>query len=259
MGGLEIAGRWFERRSLDDGVTWLWEPHVHPLLRCNIWHVRGRERDLLVDTGLGVAPLRDEISDLVDRPLIALATHIHYDHVGGLHEFETRLMHRAEAPRMSPYREFAPIVTADFPADILEQLSQGGYPIEDELLIDALPSADFDPAAFAITPTRPTRELDDGDVVDLGDRHLEVMHLPGHSPGSIGLWEPAAGILFSGDAIYDGPLIDELPDSDVAAYVRSMKRLRELPVRVVHGGHEPSFGRERLVELADAYLARREV
>jgi glyoxylase-like metal-dependent hydrolase (beta-lactamase superfamily II) len=85
------------------------------------------------------------------------------------------------------------------------------------------------------------------------------MHLPGHSPGSIGLWEPAAGILFSGDAIYDGPLIDELPDSDVAAYVRSMKRLRELPVRVVHGGHEPSFGRERLVELADAYLARREV
>ena len=44
----------------------------------------------------------------------------------------------------------------------------------------------------------------------LGDRHFEVLHLPGHSPGSIGLWERRTGILFSGDALYDGPLLDEL-------------------------------------------------
>ena len=36
-----------------------------------------------------------------------------------------------------------------------------------------------------------------------------------------------------------------------------MKRLRELPVTVVHAGHDPSFGRDRLVELCDAYLAKR--
>ena len=49
----------------------------------------------------------------------------------------------------------------------------------------------------------------------------------------------------------------DLPESDVAADVATMKRLRALPVSVVHGGHEPSFGRERLIELADAYIAER--
>jgi glyoxylase-like metal-dependent hydrolase (beta-lactamase superfamily II) len=60
---------------------------------------------------------------------------------------------------------------------------------------------------------------------------------------------------FRSDGI--GPLLDGLPDSDVAAYLRTMQRLRELPATIVHAGHEPSFGRERLVELADAYLAWR--
>src|SRR5258708_32605679 len=101
----------------------------------------------------------------------------------------------------------------------------------------------------------PTRVLDDGDIVDHGDRAFEVMHLPGHSPDSIGLWNATSATLFSGDAVYDGPLLDGGSDSDVSAYVATMERLREMPVAVVHGGHEPSFGRQRLVELCDAYIA----
>jgi glyoxylase-like metal-dependent hydrolase (beta-lactamase superfamily II) len=90
--------------------------------------------------------------------------------------------------------------------------------------------------------------------VDLGDRAFEVLHLPGHSPGSIGLWEARTGTLFSGDAIYDGPLLDAIPGADSDAYRITMERLRSLPVTVVHGGHEPSFGRERLVKLCTDYL-----
>ncbi len=41
---MRIADRWFDRRRIDDDITLLWEPHVDPLLRCNIWHVRGRDR-----------------------------------------------------------------------------------------------------------------------------------------------------------------------------------------------------------------------
>lgn len=253
---MRIADRWFERKTVDADLTLLWEPHVHPLLRCNIWHLRGRDRDLLVDTGLGVAPLRDEIADLVDKPVLALATHIHYDHVGGLHEFDLRLMHRSEAPRMADYREFAPLRGADFPAEFAHALAEMGMPIDGEALIDAAP-AGFDLDAYAIRSAAPTRELEEGDVVDLGDRAFEVLHLPGHSPGSIGLWEASTGVLFSGDAIYDGALLDELPDSDVTDYVATMRRLRELPVEVVHGGHEPSFGRARMREIADAYLELR--
>ena len=94
-------------------------------------------------------------------------------------------------------------------------------------------------------------------MIDLGNRVFEVLHLPGHSPGSIGLWQAATGIFFSGDAIYDRPLLDELPGSDIPAYLATMRRLAELPARVVHAGHDPSFDGVRLRELARAYLERR--
>jgi glyoxylase-like metal-dependent hydrolase (beta-lactamase superfamily II) len=256
MARLKVAERWFERRAMPDGVTWLWEPHLDPFIRCNIWHVRGRDRDLIIDTGSGLSPLRIAIADLADKPVAAVATHIHYDHVGGLHEFDIRLMHRIEAPRMNPYREFHPIRASEFPGSFREYLAARD-PARDDLLLDALPVADWKAEDYRIESVTPTRQLDAGDVVDLGDRALEVLHLPGHSPGSIGLWEPRSGILFSGDAIYDGPLLDMLPDSSVQDYLSTMKRLRSLPVTIVHGGHEPSFGRERMVALADAYLSSR--
>jgi len=84
---------------------------------------------------------------------------------------------------------------------------------------------------------------------------FRVFHLPGHSPGSIALWEATTGILFSGDVVYDGALIDDLYHSDPEVLAESMARLKELPVRVVHGGHFASFGRERMVEIIDEYLA----
>jgi len=56
---LQIASRWFESEHLADGVTRIWEPHVIRVMQCNIWHVRGRTRDLLIDTGLGISSLRE--------------------------------------------------------------------------------------------------------------------------------------------------------------------------------------------------------
>ncbi len=238
---------------MPDGVTWLYEPHVDSFLRCNMWHVRGRHRDLIIDTGSGLSPLRVAIVGLVERPVAAVATHIHYDHVGGLHEFDVRLMHRLEAPRMNPYREFHPLRVSDFPASFRDYFSARNPELSD-LLIDALPSAAWKPEDYEIVSTTLTRLLDEGDVIDLGDRGFEVMHLPGHSPGSIGLWEARTGILFSGDAIYDGALLDIMPDSNVADYVRTMKRLRALPVTIVHGGHEPSFDHARMMQIAADYL-----
>ena len=254
---MQIAERWFERQEVEDGITWLYEPHVHPFIRCNIWFVRGRDRDLLIDTGTGVASLKEAIAGLTDKPLTAIATHIHYDHVGSLHEFETRLIHEAEAPLLEDYKEFAALTSAGFPDVLRASLAGYGLDGEDAVLIDALPHEGYSVAEYRVTSTHATGHLKEGDVVDLGDRHFSVFHLPGHSQGSLGLFEDATKTLFSGDAIYDGPLLDELPDSDIAAYLRTIKRLRGLDVRVVHGGHDPSFGRDRLVEICDDYLALR--
>lgn len=249
------AGTWFERRSMGD-VTLLWEPHVHPLLRCNIWHVRGRDADLLVDTGLGVASLRTAAEDLFGANLIAVATHTHVDHVGGMHEFSERWVHAEEAQSARSAHYHVSLAVADWTPERRANIEQSGYHVEGGLLT-AVPRDGYRLADYRLRSFEPTRLLQEGDVVDLGDRAFEVLHLPGHSPGSIGLYERSTQTLFSGDAIYDGPLLDTLPDSDIAVYRRTMERLLALPVSVVHAGHDPSFDRARLVTLARAYLDSR--
>ncbi len=252
---MKIAHRWFEIEAIGDGITWITEPHAERMVRCNIWHVRGRERDVLVDSGLGIVSLAEGAAQVFEKDLVAVATHAHYDHIGSFHEFGERLMHPLEHPIMAESAAFATLDTDAFPPDIVALLRDAGYACPG-LLIESLPHAGYTIEDYRISGAEATRPVEDGDVIDIGDRHFEVLHLPGHSPGSIGLWEAASGIFFSGDAIYDGPLIDGLPESSVAEYIETMKRIRELPVRVVHGGHEPSFGRDRLIEIAESYLAR---
>ena len=253
--GFRVADRWFEFQRIDDDITLIWEPHVVPLIRCNIWHVRGRARDLLIDTGLGMASLKAAARDLFDKALTAVATHAHYDHVGGFHEFEDRIIHRAEAAKAAAGNA-ASLYGGGKEDALLESIRAAGYDVPPQLFT-AVPSDGYDPLAYQVRPAPATRTVDEGDVIDVGDRRFEVLHLPGHSPGSIGLWEAETGLLFSGDAIYDGPLLDELPGSDIPIYVATMKRLRDLPVTVVHAGHDPSFGRDRLRDLCEAYLAKR--
>ena len=89
----------------------------------------------------------------------------------------------------------------------------------------------------------------------MGYRAFEVIHVPGHSRGSIALWDAANATLFSGDTVYDGPLIDDFYHSVVADYLASMERLRRLPVRIVHAGHFASFGRERFGALIEEYVS----
>lgn len=252
---LTLADRWFDFEAVSDGITRIWEPHTIRLMQCNIWHVRGRDRDLLIDTGLGVASLRDAAIHLFDKPISVVATHAHIDHVGSLHEFEHRIIHRAEAAEIAVDSGNFSLQRAQHDGAFIASLERAGYQVPASF-VTALPSPTFNLIEF-IRPAAPaTRIVEEGDMIDLGDRRFEVLHLPGHSPGSIGLWEASSATLFSGDAIYDGPLLDELPGSDIPVYMKSMQRLQTLPVRVVHAGHDPSFDGQRLRVLARQYLAR---
>jgi len=254
--GLRIADRWFEFETLTDGITRIWEPHVIRVAQCNIWHVRGRDRDLVIDTGMGIASLQDAARHLFDKALSAVATHTHYDHVGSLHEFEDRIVHPAEAAKLETRSAKFSMYREDHAPESTAVLERAGYEIG-PTYITALPHADFNMTEFTFPAAPATRLVTEGDVIALGDRTFEILHLPGHSPGSIGLWEASTGTLFSGDAIYDGPLLDEIPGSDIAVYCETMTRLAQLPARVVHAGHDPSFDGRRLTELAWDYLKRR--
>jgi glyoxylase-like metal-dependent hydrolase (beta-lactamase superfamily II) len=240
MAVLEVVGadRWYEVLRMADDVTLIHEPWIKPFFRCNMWHVRGRDRDLLFDSGLGHVSLKPHVPLLTGRPIVCVASHTHFDHIGSHHEFADRCVHGAEAEILaSPRNEWT---LADRYAN-------------DEMF-DRLPEG-WDAAAYAIPPAPAGRILEDGDVVDLGDRAFEVIHTPGHSPGGIGLIERATGTFLSGDIIYDGPLIDDAYHSDRAAYVETLERLRDLPVGIVHGGHFPSFGPTRFRQIIDEYCA----
>ncbi len=252
----QIGNKWFEHKRIDDDIILIWEPYVDPLLRCNIWLVRGSKRDALIDSGLGVVSLKQAVDHLFEKHITAVATHYHLDHVGSLCDFDDRVIHALEAEQLTESDMGGGLLKSDYSEAMSEALEAVGYPLPEEL-ISALPYKGYDLTTYTTPRTTATRTVEEGDAIEIGNRRFEVLHLPGHSPGSIGLWEKETGILFSGDAVYDGPLLDELEDSSIPDYIQTMKRLRELPVRVVHAGHDPSFGRERLIELVDKYLGCR--
>ena len=251
---IPVAKQWFEFSQMDDRITRIWEPYADVLIRSNLWYVRGSKKNMLVDSGLGILSLREAARELFEDPIVTVVTHTHHDHVGGLHEFEERVVHNAEADHLRNPDDFAALYAEDIGKSIVKKAHEVGYKVPD-MLLTALPSKKYDPKTYRVIPAPATTLVEEGDVIDLGNRHFEVLHLPGHSPGSIGLWEKSTGVLFCGDVIYeDEGLFDNLPGSSVMKYIETMKRLMELPINIVHSGHYGSFGRQRLLELAEAYL-----
>lgn len=220
---------WYRVEKVGDDVTYICEPFIKEFYRCNVWHVRGRKGDMLVDSGMGVVSLRERVPLVSEKALTAVASHTHFDHIGSHYEFADRAVHSAEAELLAhPTREntlATPYVTDD--------------------IFTGLPPEPYVSSTYSVREAPASRILEDGDVIDLGNRIFEVIHTPGHSPGGIALWEEKTGILFSGDIHYDGPLIEDTYHSNLQDYISSMERLLEIPVRIVHGGHFPSFGRER--------------
>ena len=83
------------------------------------------------------------------------------------------------------------------------------------------------------------------------------MHLPGHTPGSAALFDHHSGVLFTGDVLYDGELLDELPESSIDDYVASMRRLLDLDATMAYAGHEQPLSGDDVRRLGTAYLTRR--
>lgn len=236
------TNHWFAKQQIDESLTMLSEPFVHSIFSANIWHLRGKDLDLVIDSGMGLANLSAALDLTPGKPILAVATHAHVDHVGSLHEFQDRAGPKVEAAAFETMDDR--VTYADLFRDLDEPVTR-------------LPSADWHKQDFVLRPAPLTRLLEEGDVIDTGDRRFHVLHLPGHSPGSIGLFDEADGTFFSGDAIYDSTLYDELPDSDPAAYCRTMDKIEALPARIVHAGHAGSFDGSKMRAIARGYLARR--
>lgn len=237
---LPVAELWFGIAARAHDIVQIREIWIDPYLTGDMWLVRGRERSLLIDSGTGMVSPRAAIDSLARGPVLALATNGWYDHAGGLHAFAERACHAAEVGIVA-----APTAASSV-ADIY---------VSDDML-RALPEAGYSTAAYRMRGTAVTRTLDDGDVIDLGDRQIEVLSMPGDTPGHLVLFEAATGTLFTGDTLFDDPQPQSRggyrsPGSPPDKHSRrqraqNLERIAALPVSTVCGGHFGQFDAGRL-------------
>ncbi len=239
---IDPAG-WYEAIPFADGVTLIHEPYLDPFYRCNMWHLAGRDTDILVDTGLGATSLSKALPVLHARPINNVSSHCHFDHIGSTHEFAERLVHAAEADILADPRPEWTLVDKY----VADPERWAGMFLEKRPL-------PVDHTTYRIKPAPATRLLAHGDIIDQGDRKWRVIHTPGHSPGGIALYEEKTGTMIAGDIIYDGELVTDTFHSNMDDYRRSMAMLRDIPVRIVHAGHDSSYGQVRQLQLIEAFF-----
>ena len=224
------SGSFFATREHRPGV-WLVAapPHV------NCFLVAGEERAMLIDTGLGIGDIRGTVGELTDLDVMVVNTHYHWDHSGGNAAFDDISIHELGAEKLQRGPDMAKLEPyAAYSRRMLDRVGEFrvtdeeffGF-LSDETTPRPLPDG-FDFARWQIPASIPTRLLNDGDRLDLGGRTLQVFHTPGHTPDSICLFDEENGLLFGGDTYNTGPIYAHLPDSDVAAFVRSTARMAEL-------------------------------
>ncbi len=208
---------WFTTDQIDEETYIISEYRHWEETHCYL--LNASDHSLLIDTGLGICNIADEVRKLTDKPVIAVATHIHWDHIGGHHYFPDFYAHENELNWLS-----------------------GAFPLTMEqirgMVVDRcdLPEG-YDVNNYQFFQGKPTRVLQDKDIIDLKDRCLDVLHTPGHSPGHLCFWEKERGYLFTGDLVYKDMLLAYYPSTDPEAYLTSLERVSALPVKQVFPAH----------------------
>lgn len=225
---------WFTTDKID-GDTYMISEYRHPE-ETHCYLLNGRERSLLIDTGLGISDIYDEVKRLTDQPVTAIATHIHWDHIGGHQYFPDFYAHGAELDWLNGKFPLSVEAVRKMVADCCE-----------------LPDG-FDVNDYTIFQGKPTRVLTDHDMIDLGGREIEALHTPGHSPGHLCFWERDRGYLFTGDLVYKGTLFAYYPSTDPEAYLESLRKIAALPAqRLFPAHHATDIQSEIVIRMRDAF------
>lgn len=221
---------WYEISELSDGVLAIGEPKHQEEVFCYL--IKGKDRDLLIDTGMGVIPITRVLEKLRNssKELVIVNTHWHFDHVGGNGNFEKILV-----PRNMD--EVAGLLKGWSHGDLQRYGFFDGFYKNGDL---TLPS-NFDAANFFIPGSKNIEPvLKDGYIIDLGERIIKVIETPGHTPGGISLFDKTNGLLFTSDLLYEGPLYAFEKESDPEKYLRSLKKIRTTlknQIKTIHPGH----------------------
>jgi len=213
--GAEWFDDWYAIEHLDAQTIAIGEPRYWQ--QNYNYLILGRERAVLFDTGPGERDIRPVVEALTSLPVVVVASHYHYDHVGGHDRFPVVAL--ADLPVLRR------LVTEDGLFTPSETLHLGSF-------------EDRKPPTHRVAEWWPP-----GKLVDLGGRQLLVLHTPGHSRDSISLHDVTRNQLFCGDYIYVDYLYAYLPDSNMGEYLQTAHQLLSILDRdsVLYPAHSIPF------------------
>ena len=188
--------------------------------------VLGADKALLIDTGFGLSDLKAYVRTLTDLPLMVVNTHVHPDHSGGNGQFDVVYVGEHETPETDDGVLFYNIPGQ---RDACDAVKRGG--------------------SYRFVHLR------DGEGIDLGGRVLRVVEIPGHTPGSIALFDENTRLLLSGDAILKRVFYGA--GVPLSTYRAALKKTKQLPIRDILSAHWPEpLGADfidKMLRLIDAF------
>ena len=209
---------WFTVEMLDETTYVISEYKHREETHCYL--LLGKKKALLIDTGLGVANIREIVDKITSLPIMVVTTHVHWDHIGGHRFFEEFAVHEEETEWI--------MGKFPLPLSVVKQNLLNGncdFP------------KSFDIEDYNIFSGIPQQILEDGDEIDLGNRKVKVLHTPGHSPGHCCFYEEERACLYSGDLIYKGCLDMFYPTTNPELFSQSIERVSKLEVKRILPGH----------------------
>ena len=188
----------YEVTKLGEGICLIFEPAEDVCM----YVIKGHRKAALIDSGMGTGDLPALVAGLTDLPVLPLLTHGHSDHDLGMLRYPGIYMDPADIP----------LLKQDYETEKTEAQQEG---TELPPLPEILPLADL---------------ADEQGRIDLGDRHLRIVPLAGHTPGSVGFLLEEDRILFSGDGLTYNVWMQLPESSTLEAYLQTLDAFRnEVP------------------------------
>lgn len=171
--------------------------------------IEGDEKACLLDTCCGYGDLKEYVKKITDKELFVILTHGHYDHTGSAALFDTVYMNEKDIPVLEKHNKYRLL-----------------YLEEDKKVIPSL--QDITPNDLNPLLTKTPKPMNDGDVFELGSIKIQMVSVPGHTPGMMCALIPEERTIFFGDACGMNVLLHDEFSSDVASYRDSLIRLKNI-------------------------------
>ena len=231
---------WFEVYEIRPGIFAIyesgqWEEVISYL-------IVGSKKSLLFDSGLGIGNMKKLVLEIANSEPVVMNSHTHYDHVGGNYQFKEIYGVDSEFSRSNSRGK-----TND---EMKESVSEGSIWKETP--------KEFSANEFTSKPFKITKFIQNGSKIDLGDRVLEVILTPGHSPDSLCLLDRKNRLLFTGDTFYPAPLYTHVPGSDFELYSKTAAKLHSMMGSIEYllvGHNETLLPSTYLEKLDKAFVA----